>query len=83
MKYRVLWTKVAKEQLAEIWTTSDHRRHVAVAANAVDVLLGRMPQLQGESREDDRRVMFEWPLVDYFRIDEDGKRVIVSHIRPM
>lgn len=83
MNYRVLWTKKAREQLAEIWLNSAQRSDVVSATNAIDALLGISPGSQGESRDDGRRVTFEWPLVVYFKIDEPGKRVIVSQIRPM
>lgn len=81
MNYKVVWTKAAKEQLAEVWLNHHDRNGVTAAAYRIDVLLARDPENQGEERPPHRRIMFESPLVVIYRIDKQTNTVIVSNCR--
>ncbi|MFO0851024.1 MAG: hypothetical protein U0871_21090 [Gemmataceae bacterium] len=81
MSYTVRWTKAARDQLAAVWLTHPNRKGVTAAAHRLDLLLGRDPEGQGESRADNRRIVFESPLVAVYRIDSTARVVIVSHVR--
>jgi plasmid stabilization system protein ParE len=81
MNFRVIWTRAARDQLAAIWLSHSDRTGVTAAAHRIDGLLGRDPANQGEDRPNNRRIMFESPLVVVYRIDTANSRVIVSHVR--
>ncbi|MDB5312566.1 MAG: hypothetical protein JWO38_6768 [Gemmataceae bacterium] len=81
MNFSVIWTKAAKDQLAEIWIHHHDQKGVTAAAHRIDLLLGRDPANQGEDRPNNRRIMFESPLVVVYRIDTANNRVIVSYVR--
>jgi plasmid stabilization system protein ParE len=81
MKYRVVWRRIARDQLALIWTTAPDRAAVTEAANAIDALLERNPSNCGESREGNQRILIERPLVVVFAVDEQQKKVVVLSVR--
>ena len=66
---------------SDVWLNHPDRNEVTRAAHRIDMLLGRDPANQGEDRPNNRRIMFESPLVVVYRIDEANRRVIVSHCR--
>ncbi|MGL4512890.1 MAG: hypothetical protein ACRCT8_07340 [Lacipirellulaceae bacterium] len=77
MTYPVYWASIAESQLARIWLGSRHRGRVTDAANAVDTQLSQDPTSVGESRSDDYRIVFEWPLIVTFRVDHPNQAVFV------
>ncbi|HVL12842.1 MAG TPA: hypothetical protein VM529_09760 [Gemmata sp.] len=81
MNFRVVWTRAARDQLASVWLAHPDRAGVTAAAHRIDGLLGRDPAGQGEERPNDRRIMFESPLVVIYRIDAANNKVVVSHVR--
>jgi plasmid stabilization system protein ParE len=81
MNFTVIWTEAARDQLATIWMNHPDQKGVTAAAHRIDLLLGRDPANQGEDRPNNRRIMFESPLVVIYRIDAANNQVIVSHCR--
>ena len=81
MNFRVVWTRAARDLLATIWLSHPDRGAVTAAAHRIDTLLARDPENQGEERPNNRRIMFESPLVVIYRIDVAKSKVIVSHVR--
>ena len=77
MKYTVLWTSPAEDQLAAIWLRVEDRRKVTSAAQAIDALLREDPQERGESRSGTKRIMFAPPLGVDFNVLEDDRLVYV------
>ncbi len=57
------------------------RRAVTEVAASIDQLLQFQPAQQGESREEDRRVLFAHPLVVTFRVLEATQTVRVLYVR--
>jgi hypothetical protein len=80
VKYRVVWRKGARNQLAEIWIASTNRAAVSAAAHRADQILARDPMGCSESRDRGRRVVAVPPLALFFRIIEDDKKVIVVKV---
>ena len=82
MTFRVQWSRRALEALAKIWI--DHNRHQAqvldAAANA-SRLLETDPHLMGESRDEDRRVVFVPPLAVFYRVDMRQQVVQIFGVR--
>jgi hypothetical protein len=62
MKYTVVWKRPAKRRLAEIWMGSADRAAVTRAADEIDARLASAPLAEGESREEEFRVLFMAPL---------------------
>lgn len=60
----VEWSQTAREELAGIWIKADsnHRRAITAAADLIDKRLYFNAKDEGESRENDQRVLFEAPL---------------------
>jgi plasmid stabilization system protein ParE len=81
VNYRVLWRRIARNQLADIWLAATDRAAVSAAAHRVDKLLSRDPVGCSESRDPGRRVAIVEPLTVFFRIVEDDKKVIVVTVR--
>ena len=72
MRYTVLWTPAAEQDLARIWTDAEDRAAIASAADTIDVLLRDDPHLRGESRSGQLRILFVPPLgVDFEVLHED------------
>jgi hypothetical protein len=62
MNYTVIWPRRALDELTNIWMTAGDREAVTVASAQIDRLLRASPLEQGESREDNTRVLFIRPL---------------------
>ena len=72
MKYTVVWTPSAEEDLAAIWIGAPDRRAVTTASNAIDALLRTRPQTCGEPRFDTLRILVLPPLgVDFDVVEAD------------
>jgi hypothetical protein len=68
MKYTVLWTAEAEDELAELWIAAVDRAAVSFAANEIDVILRNDAPEQGESREGDERILLVPPLGVLFKV---------------
>jgi hypothetical protein len=81
--YRVKWLQSALNELARFWTSadSDLRRLITAASYQIDQELRTRPEALGESRPKGRRIMFVPPLAVTYRIEADGRTVLVSQIR--
>ena len=71
MRYTVIWTSLALNELAEVWTESTHRDAVTLASRVLDERLERDPLNEGESRNGPNRISFEHPLRVEFRVFPD------------
>ena len=80
MTYTVTYKPSAENELIELWMQSADRQAVADAANRVDGLLGANPHLQGESREQNTRILFERPLAVQFEIHDQDRVVEVLKV---
>jgi hypothetical protein len=80
--FQVVWTRVALDELARIWIQVDSnvRRAITIAADAVDRELQTSPQSQGESREDQQRIFFVYPLGIRYLIDVQHSVVRVLRV---
>lgn len=82
MKYRVEWLHGALNELAEVWTKmpSSERKAITAAADAIDKQLSINPLQVGESRSDDLRIHFQFPLGISFEVDTTNQSVQVAHV---
>jgi plasmid stabilization system protein ParE len=75
--FRVSWSRRALARLADIWVHSTDQNAVTAAVDTIDRALAADPGNQGESRPNNRRVMFARPLGVSYRVDGAGNRVRV------
>jgi hypothetical protein len=85
MRYHVLWTPSALNELAALWLDADatFRAAITAAAASIDALLVDSPDEVGESRDGQRRIAFVRPLAFHFEIRSLDQRVVVTHVWSM
>jgi plasmid stabilization system protein ParE len=77
MRFTVVWSPSASQDLADIWIRAGDRNAVARAADALDNALARDPSIQGESRQPGVRVTFAEPLGINFEVNHADRQVRV------
>jgi hypothetical protein len=80
VRYTVIWATEAEDEIARLWMEAAVRGVIADAADGIDEMLRRDPQSVGESREDERRILFVWPLGAIYRVREADRIVNVSEV---
>lgn len=68
--YRVIWAAAARAELAVIWNSapvSDDQLLIWAAAD-LNFRLQRDPENEGESRHNNMRITFSWPLAIWFEV---------------
>jgi hypothetical protein len=80
MKYRVFWTPNADDRLDSILRIARDRIVVAAAARAIDTVLASDPLNLGESRVENVRISFQYPLSVEFEVIDDVKTFIVYEV---
>jgi len=80
MKFTVLWAPRAESALAQLWTSAPDRNAVALAADTIDNLLRDNPLSVGESRPDNRRIIFVLPLAVTYTVSELDRTVKVLKV---
>lgn len=72
MRYRVVWTPAAEQDLAAIWLAVADRNAVTSASAVIDELLAVDPNTRGELRFDTVRTIAISPLgVDFEVVEQD------------
>jgi len=83
MRYRLIWTERAYDDLADMWVAAEvfTRGRIEAAVNHLNLELQNDPWQVGESRSrDDRRMAFLGPIGVVFRIDDKARSVRVNHV---
>jgi hypothetical protein len=80
--FRVVWLKVALDELAECWlrADSDGRQSISQAADQIEEALRDDPMDEGESRSGGDRVTFASTLGLLFHVDETSQLVRVLQV---
>jgi plasmid stabilization system protein ParE len=81
VSFRVIWSDAALAELHNIWSNALDQEGVENTAKRIDIELTFNPREAGESRGPDRRVMFKFPLVVWFRVLDRMRDVQVLHVR--
>jgi hypothetical protein len=72
MRYRVLWTPSAEQELADIWLNATDRGAVTSASHTINRLLTWNPDTRGTLRFDTVRTLTVPPIgVDFEVVDQD------------
>jgi plasmid stabilization system protein ParE len=77
MRYTVLWTPNAEQDLAAVWLNAADRAAVTIAADLIDQLLAQNPEQQGEIFFDTVRTLVISPLGVDFEVIPDDRIVYV------
>jgi plasmid stabilization system protein ParE len=70
MRYTVVWTPTALQDLAKLWTTAANRNAVSTASDHIDYVLARNPHGVGESRSDGARILIVKPLAVVYQVED-------------
>ncbi len=77
MKYTVLWTPTAEQDLAAVWLAAADRNAITSAAHTIDRLLAQDPETRGEVCFDTVRALSVPPLGVEFEVIEPDRMVYV------
>jgi plasmid stabilization system protein ParE len=80
MRYTVIWTDPAEQNLAAIWMAALDRSEVTSAANIVDQLLAEDAETRGEIRFDTVRSLVILPVGVDFEVVELDRIVYVLSV---
>lgn len=80
--YTLIWIPSALDDLAEMWLQADAamRQQITAASGEIDRRLKRNPLDEGESREQERRILLVSPLGVKYVVSEDDKLVRVLNV---
>jgi hypothetical protein len=84
MKYTVVTTSLADDQLAKLWLRATDRQSVADAYDRIEAMLKHDPHSLGREHPGGWRVLDEPPIVVTFRVIEEDRlaRILSVHFRP-
>ena len=76
-RFLVVWSQVALDAITVAWIAapSELRNAILKAWHRVDEELARDPEELGESRDEGRRIWFEFPLGVLFKVNVEMKEV--------
>lgn len=84
MKFRVVWLRPALEQANRdynrLFETGRDAQSITRAMAQIDLLLGKDPHSQGESRSEGERILTEAPLTVQYEIHDDVHVVVVWRV---
>lgn len=68
MTFTVVWAPAAEKELAAIWLAAKDRDRLTAMASVLESLLRVAPQLLGESRDDNRRIILHGGLAIVYEV---------------
>lgn len=76
-RFLVIWSQVALDAITAAWIAapSELRNGILKAWRRIDDELANNPEELGESRQDGRRIWFEFPLGVLFKVEAEKKEV--------
>ena len=80
MKFTVVWSCEAEDDLAELWLDAETRAEIVAAAREVDDALREDAHLLGERRYSRFRVLYSDPLAVDFEVKVEDRIVRVIAI---
>jgi len=80
MKYTVVWTTTAENELGELWLQSADRQSVSDAANRLEVELKRDPTGSSIVLSEKYREIYLKPLLMVFSVSEADRKVTVASV---
>jgi hypothetical protein len=80
IRYTVLWSKQAEDELADLWTHPSRRREVTAATDHLDSELQSNAQDKGFVLPLGLKAISRSSITLYFRVDEADRKVFVEAI---
>ncbi len=80
MTFRVTWDPEAESELQRIYDAAIDKEGVANAATRVGLELAAVPLGAGESRDEETRILFKFPLIVWYRVNERMRDVAVVRV---
>jgi hypothetical protein len=82
MYWRLEWLQIALDEVIAIWRGAAGTRLALLEWAIADFnyRLIRDPENEGESRPQDQRLVFSWPLALLFEVFPDTRRVRIHHV---
>ena len=80
MKFTVTWSRTAEETLTELWLGSRVASQITAASDRLDRDLTAHPLAIGESRTDDLRIAFHYPIAITFAVDQIDRKVLIVDV---
>ncbi len=74
MNYVVVFTPQVNRDIVDLWVESLHQREMTRAIDELVRQLRKDPLSVGESRLNNRRIVFLWPVGMEFEVDEDDRQ---------
>jgi hypothetical protein len=81
VSYRVVWDKRALEELDQIRRRLPDKEGIQHVVSRINIQLTYQPTDAGESRHGNYRVLFKYPLVAWFEVNERLREVRVVYVR--
>jgi hypothetical protein len=81
IRYTVLWSEQAEDELALLWTHAPRRREITEATDFLDSDLHTNAHRKGIVCPHDIRAISRAAVTLYFRVDEADRKVFVESIR--
>jgi hypothetical protein len=81
VSFRVVWELAALKELDDIWNAAYDKEGVKNTATRIDTELTFNPLEAGESRDIGFRVLFKYPLIVWFHVEERMREVHVLHVK--
>jgi hypothetical protein len=80
--FQVKWLQEALDELTRIWMQADSslRQAITAATHTLDQELQTDPYRESESRDDDERLLFAYPLAVQVEVDPVKRIVWVLHV---
>jgi plasmid stabilization system protein ParE len=75
MTFTVVWAPAAEKELAAAWLAAKDRDRLTAMASVLEGLLRVAPELLGESRGDDRRIILHGGLALVYEVALDDRLV--------
>ena len=79
MRYTVVWTDAASNELARVWMQAADPAAVRAASNEIDRQLSRNPETRGVEYYGDRLLVVA-PLQATFVVHPDDRQVVVLNV---
>ena len=76
MSYQVIWDQEASDQVQRIHDAALDRQAVLHAVTRVGLELSAVPLEAGESRDPGTRILFKYPLIVWYRVDNRLRDVV-------
>ena len=80
MRYTVVWTQSARDELAELWLKASQRNSVSSAADAIDERLSEDAPAQGTEISEGLRAILSPPIRVLFAVSKQDLVVEVLRV---